>query len=63
MAVAYRRMYEEMDNPRLWHQRLMLWAFVGFLANTGMRPFEAILVRWKDLSLTTIHGDEPMWSS
>ena len=61
MAVAYRRMYEEKDNPRLWHQRLMLWAFVGFLANTGMRPFEAILVRWKDISLTTIHGDEPCW--
>ena len=61
LQVAYRRMYEEKDNPRLWHQRLMLWAYTGFLAHTGMRPFEAILVRWKDISLTTIHGDEPCW--
>ncbi len=61
LEVAYRRMYEVKDNARLWHQRLMLWAFVGVLANTGMRPFEALLVRWKDISLTTIHGDEPCW--
>ena len=61
LEVAYRRMYEVKDNARLWHQRLMLWAFVGVLANTGMRPFEAILVKWKDISLTTIHGDEPCW--
>ena len=61
LEVAYRRMYEVKDNARLWHQRLMLWAFVGVLANTGMRPFEALLVRWKDISLTTIHGDAPCW--
>ncbi len=59
LEIAYRRMYEVKDNACLWHQRLMLWAFVGVLANTTMRPFEALLVRWKDISLTTIHGDEP----
>ena len=61
LEVAYRRMYEVQNDPRLWHQRLMLWAYVGFLAHTGMRPFEGILVRWKDMSLTTIHGDEACW--
>ena len=61
LEVAYNRMYEGKGNARLWPQRLMLWAFVGVLANTGMRPFEALLVRWKDISLTTIHGDEPCW--
>ncbi len=61
LQVAEKRMYEVKDNARLWHQRLMLWAYTGFLAHTGMRPFEGILVRWKDITLTTIHGDEPCW--
>jgi integrase len=59
LQVAEKRMYEEKENPRLWHQRLMLWAYTGFLAHTGMRPFEAILVRWDYGDSAVINNNTP----
>ena len=44
--------FQEAPDERLKHQRFLLYCFVGMMAYAGMRPFECMKLRWKDLGLT-----------
>ena len=39
------------DNSRIYHQRTMLHLFIGIMAFSGMRPFEAMNLTWRDIGL------------
>ena len=51
LAVSEKRL-QETDDDRLHHQRAMLHAFIGMMAYGGMRPFECMKLKWKDISFT-----------
>ena len=44
--------YETAPDDRVKHQRFLLYTFVGMMAYGGMRPFECMKLRWKDLGST-----------
>lgn len=41
----------EAQNDRIRHARGMLECFVGLMAFTGMRPFEAMKLKWRDIEV------------
>ncbi len=45
--------FADTTDPRLRHQRFMLYTFVGMMACTGMRPFECMKLRMKDIDVTS----------
>ncbi len=55
LAIAVAR-YQEAPDERLKHQRFLLYCFVGMMAFGGMRPFECMNLRWKDIDVTSREG-------
>ena len=49
LAVSERRLAEVEGDRRLYHQRFMLHTFVGIMATTGCRDYEAMNLRWVDI--------------
>ncbi|BAK83852.1 tyrosine-type recombinase/integrase [Komagataeibacter medellinensis] len=49
MATAYRRILEAQPHPRVRYDRTMLYAFIGIMVGTGMRPTEAQKLKWGDV--------------
>ena len=49
LQVSKERLDEVANNDRLLHQRFMLHTFIGIMGHSGMRPFEAMGLRIKDL--------------
>ena len=52
LAMAAKRWHEAPDD-RIKHQRFMLYCFVAMMAYGGMRPFECMKLRWKDIGVTS----------
>ncbi|NHN89636.1 tyrosine-type recombinase/integrase [Acetobacter conturbans] len=49
MNQAQKDITAEDLNIRERYDRVLIWAFSGFMINTGLRPTEALRLRWKDL--------------
>ncbi|RBM07679.1 tyrosine-type recombinase/integrase [Novacetimonas cocois] len=48
-ATAYRRILEAQHHPRVKFDRTMLYAYIGIMVGTGMRPTEAQRLKWSDI--------------
>ncbi len=56
LDVAEQRIGET-NHPNVRYQRAMLYDFVGVLAFTGMRPFEAMKLQWSHIQpIVTVSG-------
>ncbi len=49
LAVSEKRLMEVEGDRRLYHQRFMLHIFVGIMATTGCRDYEAMNLKWGDI--------------
>ncbi len=45
-------------DERVYHQRYILHIYIMFMAYTGMRPFEALRIRWCDVTDSDTRRDE-----
>lgn len=50
---------QETDNKNTAYQRAILSDFIGLLAFTGMRPFEAMNLKWRHIEATTTETGKP----
>ncbi len=51
IETSDKRLLEVYEDDRLYHQRAMLHTFIGIMAYSGMRPFEAMKLTWQDMEM------------
>ncbi len=62
IAISKKRLEAADNDDRLYHQRFMLYIFVGLMAYAGMRPFEAMNLTWKNMiDFTEPGGTRRFW--
>ncbi len=59
LNVAEQREYE-VTNGRIRFLRGLLYAFAAFIAYSGMRPFEAMRLKWEDITWKTNSNGQPI---
>ena len=52
LEIGFKR-FQAATDDRLKHQRFLLYCFVGLMAYGGMRPFECMKLRLKDIDVTS----------